>query len=281
MLGLILSYILWESYTLTKLFLHLIFIGRLSNPHYRRIYQYRSYVLYFQWMLLFVLIMAMIGYNADYILWFAGVDLPDPMNDCTLAIYLVTDSILCISTTILFFRPICRRLNKVAKLHESVVQKYGIISALQLMAAVSFQMSFISGLYIAQNVKSTDYLHAYYDICDVIQMMDCLLLMICIYFGFARKEIGTSSCRICELFCIWYLCSCCRLHEYQRFFELNQLRQQRLKAQLLSSSCRNDTSEGILVVITNTTNSRNSTEEMKISSTPEEMYWDACPSFDP
>ena len=70
----------------------------------------------------------------------------------------------------------------------SVVMKYGVISALQLIAAAVYEISFVirifAGWYHTKNAAGNSYL----DICSIIQMMDCLILMICIYLGFARKQ---------------------------------------------------------------------------------------------
>lgn len=249
----------------------MIFIGRLFNPHFLQIYQYSPFVQYLLWTLLTIFMIAMIVYSVDFGLFIQGIDYPDFIDDAILSLHLIADCILCVVTMILFFRPICGRRNETPKsprIDMSVLCQYGIISALQLVSAISFQMSVLVGMYLGNIHAAIDVLSMYRDICGVIQMIDCLLLMVCIYLGFARREIETSSCRICELFCIWYFCSCSRLHEYERLFELDQLRQQRLREQLLPRSCRNDnTPEESLVVITNTPPLQYSTEEKDISST--------------
>lgn len=190
-LGWTYSILLWDSYILSKFFLYLIFIGRLFNPYYQRMYQYPKWVQYTLWMLLFIIIINMIIFNVDDALAFGGIQFPVSVRSICFLVYLIADFLLSVSTTILFFRPICRNccIRKKNSLSDmSVVKKYGFVSTLQLIAALSFQFSYLVADYLFTfNIpKSTTSAYGY--VLRVIQMVDCLLLMICIHLGFARKQ---------------------------------------------------------------------------------------------
>ena len=63
----------WDSSILSKVFLYLIFIGRLFNPYYRRIYRYANYVRYILRILVIAMIFPMIILSVVYILQFMGI----------------------------------------------------------------------------------------------------------------------------------------------------------------------------------------------------------------
>ena len=171
----------WNSYFLAHLFLYLIFVGRLFNPHYRRLYLYPESVRYSLWMLLFVMTMIMIEFNIAEGLYFADIEYPESISFACNVFYAVIDITISILTMILFFCPMCRRTNvKSNRTDMSVIKKYGILSTLQLVAAVSFQVSTVGAPYGFNPIE-------FWYIAGMIQMLDCLLLVICIYFGFARK----------------------------------------------------------------------------------------------
>ena len=66
--------------------------------------------------------------------------------------------------------------------------KYAIISFLQLIAAVSFELIFLSRFYLEEIGALPNAWNNYVHIRNVVEMSDCLLLIICIYFGFTRKQ---------------------------------------------------------------------------------------------
>ena len=75
------SAIWWTSCCIAKISLYLIFIGRLFNPHFERIYQYSQYIKYFLWMLLFMLTICIITYDIASGLLIGGIDYPFALND--------------------------------------------------------------------------------------------------------------------------------------------------------------------------------------------------------
>ena len=195
-LGWIFDIFFWTSYSLAKLFLNMIFVGRLFNRNFRGIYEYPHYIQYFLWILVVLLLISMIALNIEYALLFRGVDVSETIDAVIMTVYLISDWILSTMTTILFFRPICCRKSIFPNsdtVYISIVNTYGFISVLQLVAAVSFELSCVGQIYFVAINAPFNVLAEFNDICNVIQMLDCLLLMICIYIGFARKQT------VCEL----------------------------------------------------------------------------------
>ena len=71
----------------------------------------------------------------------------------------------------------------------SVTKRNGFISALQMIAAITFQLTWLGGTYLAACNVSEKVLREYVYIIRLIQMSDCIMLMFCIYAGFARKRV--------------------------------------------------------------------------------------------
>ena len=190
-LGYLYSAIWWNSCYVAKISLYLTFIGRLFNPHYQRIYQYSQYIQYFLWMLLIVLTICIIEYNIITGLLITDHD-PYLVDGFGNAVYAVTDIVISTATMLLFFRPLCRRsMLDFNLVNTSVLQKYCILSVLQWFAAILFQLSWIGKTIMYSYLRADISLNVrkeYNDIMRTIQMLDSLLLIICIYFGFSRKQ---------------------------------------------------------------------------------------------
>ena len=179
----------WDAYILSKFFLYLIFIERLFNPHYQRIYQYPQHLRHILWILLLVLVLAMIGINIIAALALEEIYYPFSVDNICNTVYAIADILISLLAMILFFRPLCAQSDTNSNNADtSVLLKYGILSALQLFAALSLQLSLLCAtlmllldgqILIILKIESGIHL---------IQMCDCLLLMLCIYIGFARKK---------------------------------------------------------------------------------------------
>ena len=179
----------------------MIFIARLFNPYYRRIYQYPKYIQYSLWMFVVLLLICLMEFIICLGFRLSKMEYPGFINNVCGALYGLTDSFLSICLTVLYFRPMClkrNRRNRSFRVYMSVVIKYGIISTLQLIAGVVFQVLFMVNIYWNHIDVSRSGWIQYNYICNIIQMLDCMLLMICIYLGHARKRtvcisISTSN----------------------------------------------------------------------------------------
>lgn len=178
----------WDSYIPAKIFLYLLFIFRLFNPHYRRIYQYPKYVQSVLRTLVFVLVTAAIEFNIASAFLIGGFKYPQYIDDICTAVYSISDITISVVTFALFFRPLCQRRMISNQNDLFVIKKYGFLSTLQLIAAISYQSSVLGWLWLEATAASTIVFREFNYICSIIQMLDCLLLVICIYFGFARKQ---------------------------------------------------------------------------------------------
>ena len=181
----------WNTYITAKLLLYIIFIGRLFNPFYRQIYRYTSCIQHVLWMTLIVLMLTVIVINVAYCLLLVGLQPPVLIDFVCTVIFGVTDCIIAIGLMLLFFRPLCCRRNGNSispNVYMSVARKYCIISAVQLVAAISFQIALLVWMYLEMMNISQTMRIAYAHIIRLLEMLDCLLLMICIYIGFARRR---------------------------------------------------------------------------------------------
>lgn len=188
-IGWMFNILYWDSYMLSKILLYSIFIGRLCNAEYRKIYSYPRRVHYLLWLLVIVLIMILISNTIGSTLLTLDVDYPDAIEHVVSVAYPITDIIISILTMILFFRPFCRgHMTSAKSVAFTALRKYCVLSVLQMIAAVSFQLSLMASAYLDFIDAPIRLQIAFVDIFHLIQNLDCLLLMICIYFGFARKQ---------------------------------------------------------------------------------------------
>lgn len=194
----------WTLYTMAKIFMYLLFVGRLFNPYYQRIYQYSKYIQYLLWMMLILLLAVMIDIVIGDVISMKGIEYPKAIDDASIALYGVTDCITATILLILFFRPICKGV------YMSIVKIYAGISALQWSAAVLYQVSFISTIYLYASDASQQVWDVYHNIARVIQLLDCCLLMVCIHIGFARVNTVCKLCQRTEIVSTDYcFCFCC------------------------------------------------------------------------
>ena len=176
---------LFTSYTLAKLFLYFLFIGRLFNVHYARLYHYHRNIQYLLWAFLAGLLMATLVIDCGDLLLRRGIGYPFFIDVVSLALYGITDLILSTSCMILFFRPIC---SPIASGYMSVEERYRFISVIQFIAAALYQLSLFGEIYLDIKGASRRVYKVRGNIARLVRMMDCLLLIICIYHGFARKR---------------------------------------------------------------------------------------------
>ena len=196
--------VFWTFFVLAKSFLYLIFIDRLFNPHYARIHQYPNSSQYLLWALVIVLVLIVTAWNIAYGVLLTGNQYPDWIDNVCAIAYCITDFLLSVLCMSLFFRPMCLYSVRnpdslqITNVYVSVAKRYGYISSLRLIAAVLFDLLLIGSVYLRMIGASERLWREYMSIVDISQTCDCMLLMICIYFGFARK---TTVC-LCAFRCI-------------------------------------------------------------------------------
>lgn len=137
--------IFWPFYTLAKIFVYLIFIGRLFNPYYARIHQCSKCIKYLLWIFVWVLVIETIAYKIQDGLLLAGIDVPLSVDKVLTVIYSILDVLLSVLCMSLFFLPIWSRSARNSNVYMSVAKRYGFISALQMIAAITFQLTWLGG----------------------------------------------------------------------------------------------------------------------------------------
>ena len=145
----------------------------------------------------FLLLILNMGYGLDFARGdFTRDDMLDSVEMVCSATYLIADSILSIFSMIMFLRPIYSRhfRNPVSSLSpnadkaKAILKKYEAVSVLQLIAALSYQISTITLIVLIFNDAPIGVRTSFNDICNLIMMIDCALLMIFIHIGFARIQ---------------------------------------------------------------------------------------------
>lgn len=210
LIGYIYSVLIWDSYFLTKIFLYLLFFGRLFNRHYQRTQQYSRSTKCLLLILLLLLVSAMVAFGIADGLEYAKVETSIWMGKVIIVMLSVSDCALAVAVLVLFFGPFCSSQFKNHLLrqesplvHVTVMRIYAITTIMQFIATVLFEMTLLGRVLMDfMNVSDAAWI-AYSYIYRIVQMIDCFLLMLCIYFGFARKQT------VCALFaiheCLYYM----------------------------------------------------------------------------
>ena len=279
--------IIWyDSYIGSRIFLYLIFIDRLASTRYILIYQCPKYIEYLLRMLLIVVIISLIAYNITLGLDLARIKSMESFDIVIVTIYGIIDCILSISLTLLFFRPI-RIKNAISTSgHISVVIKYAVLSVLQLIVSVSFQLALMEKYCLYFVAASTITVRVYSDVQGVLAMLDCLLLIICIYCGFARQPtlqfsfcmeqtialndvpvfFQHKSCfRICSVYCEWCIFGCYTGEDLEDFYAQPAVEPVGLlqKEAVVEPKCGQPSVSSVQKVLSDTTIAISSTPDMQ------------------
>ena len=148
-----------------------------------------------------VLMLSIVALDIQAGLLLLEIDSKSYIDSMCITVWAITDIVLSISCTFLFFRPIwspgARHPESAeSNIYVSRLKRYSFISILQLIAAVSYQLTLAIMIYYNSKVISNRAGSNFIYITHVIQMCDCMLLMICVYVGFARRQ---TVCK-CSLF---------------------------------------------------------------------------------
>ena len=82
----------------------------------------------------------------------------------------------------------CNKTAVSATIYMSLLRKYAMLSVLQVVVSVSYQIAFLVECCFYISAASHVTLGVTSDIRNVLQMLDCLLLILCVYYGLAREE---------------------------------------------------------------------------------------------
>ena len=167
-------FLFWNSYIGAKFFVYVIFIGRLFNPYFQRIYQYPKYIQYLLWMLLSMMVSTVAVTNIEAVLVLEGIEYPPSIDSVCAVVYGLSDFLLSCTTMCLFFKPLYSHRPKHGaspNIYLSIVKKYGRISAVQLVSALSFQILVMGNIYFNMITTLDKSWSAYEYIAHSIQML--------------------------------------------------------------------------------------------------------------
>ena len=151
--------------------------------------------------MLILLIITVSAWNVLLGLLLTGIEYRSSTENMLFAVYGMTDCIMSISLMILFFRPICTKSTLSVDGYTSIVRKYAVLSALQLVVVANV---------VQWTGAPRSTVKLYSDIRNVLSMVDCLALIISMYLGFARQEtVCTYS--VIEPYNCWTNDECCSL----------------------------------------------------------------------
>ena len=170
---------------------YLIFISCLFNPHYARIHRYRKCIQYLLYFMVIVLMLSIVTLDIQAGLLLLEIDSKSYIDSICITVWSFTDMLLSVSCISLFFKPIWSRglrHPKSQSVNASAARIYSVISIVQLIAAVSYQLTVAITTHLNSTVVSKRASSNFICITHVIQMCDCMLLMICVYIGFVRKR---------------------------------------------------------------------------------------------
>merc|ERR1712129_365872 len=86
----------------------------------------------------------------------------------------------------------------------AVLKKYGLISlsqtAISMIYGISLIVRFCASWYHTDGIEGISYL----DLCTVIQSLDIMVTLACVYIGFVKKETDKSYCSLCKDHCLFF-----------------------------------------------------------------------------
>ena len=188
-----------DTYILSKLMVYTLFIDRIYNDYFRKIYFYSSKILYLLLFMVILVIVTLIIFNTFSALNFQG-DSIHLLGKISVIVFISMDITFSLSTLFLFIKPIYSQTNsdqnKQYMKHKIV--KYALLSTFAIMSSLIYEVTYairiFTGLYHSDSNASNDYM----DISSMLQVMDCVVSMFCVYFGFVERDIFDRFCKRCH-----------------------------------------------------------------------------------
>lgn len=176
------------SYAMAKIFLYFILIGRLFNHYFAPIHQYPKYIKYLLYYMLICSIINLINGSTCVVLVLTGYDRAAAIFYVSIAVGAITDILLSLFCMVLCFRAIFSHNAKTRVFYVSVAKRQGFVAALQALVTISAECGYMLWVFLVLNGAALNVLQDYIYISNIVAMLDCMLLIICIYIGFARKS---------------------------------------------------------------------------------------------
>eukprot|EP00483_Globobulimina_turgida_P010061 UN10080 len=103
-------------------------------------------------------------------------------------------------TLFLFLKPIYNQTNtnQNRQYLKHKIVKYALLSTLAIVSSLIYELSYairmFTALYHSDSNKANDYM----DVSSCLQVIDCIISMFCIYFGFAQRDVFDKYCTKCH-----------------------------------------------------------------------------------
>ena len=238
---------------MAKIFLYFILIGRLFNHYFAQIHQYPKYIKYLLYYMLICSIINLINGSTCVVLVLTGYARAAAIFYVCIAVGAITDILLSLFCMVLCFRAIFSHNAKTPVFYVSVAKRQGFVAALQALVTISAECGYMLWVFLVLNGAALNVLQDYIYISNIVAMLECMLLMICIYVGFARKSntvcfsiiiefrMWTSKSNVSAAFhcgvmfqryscvgicCVWMewcCCGCCLDRQYAEHFDMGLL----------------------------------------------------------
>eukprot|EP01083_Nonionella_stella_P074117 200889_1 len=184
-----------NTYIISKLFLYSLFIGRLYNEFFKQLYAYSNAILYglcfmmllAWWMLIAVNVLVSLHYS-QYV---NNDESIDSMSTIAVIIFVCLDASLSVFTLILFVIPLCSRYGH--KLKLSII-KYTVLSSIAILSSTVCGTLMVYRYYHRWYHPFVMRELVYLDILNSLKCIDCIISLLCIYFGFVSKETYIEYC---------------------------------------------------------------------------------------
>ena len=194
-----------DTYVLSKISTYTLFIGRIYNDYYKMIYSYSNHILYLLLFMIFIVFITLITLNLASILNFQMHHV-FIITIISVLLFTLFDFMLSVCTLFLFIRPLYLYSNDSKQSPQShqhmkdQVIKYVLLSIIAIISSLIYEISYsirvFLGIYHSYSNKTNDEL----DVSSIFQMVDCVISMFCVYFGFVSGKITFDKyCNKCDL----------------------------------------------------------------------------------
>lgn len=188
-----------DTYILSKLMVYTLFIDRIYNDYFKKIYFYSSKILYLLLFMVILVIATLIIFNTFSVLNFQG-EYIHLLGKISVVVFVAMDITFSLCTLFLFIKPIYSQTNsnqnKQYMKHKIV--KYALLSTFAIVSSLLYELTYairiFTGLYHSDTNASNDYM----DISSMLQISDCIVSMFCVYFGFVERNIFDRFCKRCH-----------------------------------------------------------------------------------
>ena len=219
----------FDAEIIAKCTLYLLFIGRLYTPNFQKIYQYPRRLLYLLWFIVFIIwamatvVSALFGvyfFSSKNDLNLGSINDINLIYICSIGTFVLMDLVLSLITLYLFIKPLFNYYPSIDLRNDSMrnslfpqkikmrqqIKKYCILSCIAILSSTIYAFTAIGRQVFKMNWFISGKLEddIYSIISNMLLMIDSIIAINCIYFGFVNNRYSWIVHAILSLFC----CKC-------------------------------------------------------------------------